>query len=456
MTRLAMVYPSKYKETHGEELLYSPLALAYLARHTPDSFRISLHDEYVGEDVDPDTLQADLVAFSPITPGISRAYALADRLRKRGIVCVGGGAHVSALPDEALQHFDTVIVGEGEGPWREYLADFQAGRTRARYDGRMDVTLENLGTPRRDLIHPNYEYPSVMTSRGCPYGCSFCYLTVFRHRKYRTIPHDTIIEDLDSVRRSPIVVVTDENFMGYSDADVEDRMTLLERMIRRDYGFFWGCQTVVGIAERPELMKLMYRAGCRAVFLGFEAVDEASLREVNKKQNVGVDYKEAIRKIHDQNIGVIASCILGMDSHDKDYPKRLIRQLKDAKADFPRVFLMTAWPGTPLFKKLNEDGRASTEWDRVRKDMPSIEYKHFTHEEVLAAKKEILDSFFNVWNISKITLWWVFKDRSILGQFLRMAFRNRVSEWIKRSRIQKSRPNAELPEGAAAQADTVR
>ena len=109
MIDLRMVYPSRYNETRGEELLYSPLALAYVARHTPDHYRITLDDEYVGEKVDAARLKADLVAFSPITPGISRAYELADKLRARGITCVAGGAHVTALQDEALQHFDAVF-----------------------------------------------------------------------------------------------------------------------------------------------------------------------------------------------------------------------------------------------------------------------------------------------------------------------------------------------------------
>lgn len=108
MIALAMVYPSRVKETTGEELLYSPLALAYLARHTPSKYQISLYDEYVGADLEPDRVDADLVAVSAITPGISRVYEIGDRLRKRGIKIIIGGAHVSALPDEALQHFDSV------------------------------------------------------------------------------------------------------------------------------------------------------------------------------------------------------------------------------------------------------------------------------------------------------------------------------------------------------------
>ena len=437
MTKIALIYPSRTKETNSEELLYSPLALAYLGRHTPGHFQIASYDEYVGEDVDPGKVDADIVAMSAITPGISRSYELADQFRKRGIYCVGGGAHLTALPAEGLCHFDTVIRGEGEQPWREFLADFDQGSPKPDYFGAMNVSLDGLGTPRRDLIHKNYEYPSVLTSRGCPYNCSFCYLTVYRPRKYRLIPNDTIIEDLDTLRGNRIVVITDENFMGYSQKDIEQRKILLERMIQKNYGFYWGCQSVINLADEPELMELMHRAGCRAVFIGFESVSEEGLKEVNKRQNCGVNYKEAIKKIHDHKIGVIASCIFGMDSHGKDYPRQLIRSLKEAKADFPRLFFMTAWPGTPLFDKLEKEGRANRDWDQVRKDMPSIQFKNFSHQEAMAARKEILDACFSPFRIVWTVMRWIFKDRSIIVTFVRMCLRNRVFEYVKRFRVHR-------------------
>ena len=92
MIKLAMVYPSRIKENVSAELLYSPLARGYLARHTPDHYKITLYDEYVGSDIDPDTVDADLVAVSAITPGIRRAYEIGDRLKKRGIKTIIGGA----------------------------------------------------------------------------------------------------------------------------------------------------------------------------------------------------------------------------------------------------------------------------------------------------------------------------------------------------------------------------
>ncbi len=430
MTRLAMVYPSRVKENVSAELLYSPLALGYLARHTPDHFDISLYDEYVGADIDPDTVNADLVAVSAITPGIRRAYDIGDRLRKRGIKSIIGGAHVTALPEEALEHYDTVCIGEGEGPWRQFLKDFDAGKAERTYYGPCNVPLETLGAPRRDMSHPNYHYPSAMTSRGCPYSCSFCYLTVFKERKYRTIPHETILEDLDAIRDNGMVVVTDENFIGYSEKDFEDRKVLLEKMIRKNYRFAWGCQSTTTLATQPELMALMYRSGCRAVFVGFETVEEAGLRQVRKNHNIGLDYKEIVAKLHDHKLAVIASTIFGLDSHTKSYPQLLIREMKKARVDFPRVFFATAWPGTPFFDSLEKEGRVNRDWDDVRKDIPSIKFAHFTREEALAARTEIVDAFFNLFAIVKVLSRWIFRERTLMFLFLKMTFRNRVSERI--------------------------
>lgn len=434
MIKLTMCYPSSAKENIGTEMLYSPLALAYLARHVPDHYKISLFDEYVGEDINPDTVDADLVALSPLTSGISRAYEISDKLRKRGITTVVGGAHASALPDEVLKHFDSVIIGEGELPWKQFLSDFENGNIQDTYFGAMNVSLDDVGTPCRDLTHKNYHYPSILTSRGCPYYCSFCYLTVYKKRKYRTIPNETVLEDMESLRNNPIIIITDENFIGYSEENMEDRKILLEKMIKRNFKFYWGCQSTVQLADNPELMSLMYKAGCRAVFIGFESMGEVCLREINKKHNIGTDYKEAIRKIHKQKLAVIASCILGMDNHKNNYHKTLIKDLRHIKADFVRVFYMTAWPGTPLFKKLEKEGRASTNWDNLRKDVPSIQFKHYSHDEVIRARKEIMDSFFNLFNIMKVLLRWVFIDRSLISIFIKMSVRNRISEKIRNSR----------------------
>lgn len=424
-----MVYPSHENIRQGEILLYSPLALGYLATHTPDNYRITLYDEYAGDYFNPATAQVDLVAVAAITPGISRAYQIGAGLKKRGIPSIIGGAHVTALPDEALQYYDSVCVGEGEGPWRSFLKDFERGKTKDTYFGPMNVSLHDLGVPRRDMCHANYQFPSVLTSRGCPYSCSFCYLTVFQNRKYRTIPHETILEDFDNVKDNYAVILVDENFIGYTESEREDRKILLEKMIRKNYKFYWGCQTTTTIGSDPELMSLMYRAGCRAVFIGFESIDDESLKLVQKNHNIGLDYKVLVSQLHKHNIAVIASTIIGLDSHDKTYPKKLIAALKEARVDYPRVFFTTAWPGTPFFDSLEKEGRVSRDWDIVRKDVPSIQFKHFTHDEAAAAKKEVLDEFFGTLGIMRTLSRWIFKDRSLIRLFVSMLVRYQVRDF---------------------------
>ncbi len=434
MINLTMCYPSRVKENIGTELLFSPLALGYLASHTPAHYDITTYDEYVGESMDTGIIRADLVAISAITPGISRAYEIGDKLRDRGIPCVIGGAHVSALPEEALEHFNSVVIGEGEAPWRQFLSDFEKGCIQQTYYGPMDVCLNNLGIPNRKTIHPNYHYQSVLSSRGCPFNCSFCYLTVFKDRKYRTIPHDTVLEDLETLRGKFAIIFVDENFIGYSRENIEDRKVLMELMIRKNFKFYWGCQATVGLANEPELMSLMYRAGCRSVFIGFESSTIEGLMEVKKNQNLGVNYKDSIRNIHKHKISVIASTILGMDSHQYGYHKSLIKDIKDIKADMVRVFYMTAWPGTPLFKSLEQEGRVNRKWDQVRKDIPSIQFLHYTHEEIIKARKEIMDSFFNLRRNIVVIFRWLFIDTSLITMFIRINFRNRKSEKIRNKR----------------------
>ena len=301
----------------------------------------------------------------------------------------------------------------------------------------MNVNLDSLGTPCREVIHANYHYASLNTSRGCPYSCSFCYLTVFKHRKYRVIPHETVLEDMESLRNESVVIITDENFIGYSTEYYEDRKLLLKEMIKRNFKFYWGCQTTVHLASQPELMSLMYQAGCRAVFIGFESTDQVDLAGIRKKHNVGIDYKQVVRNIHAHKIAVIASCILGMDTHHNGYHKQLISDLKEIKADFVRVFLMTAWPGTPLFKQLEAEGRANTNWDQVRKDIPSIKFKHYQHHQILAARAEVMNSFFTPGNILRVAFHWIFTDRSLILTFLKMSYRNRASERIRNGRAKR-------------------
>ncbi len=436
--KIVFCYPSLYKENEGIDILYGPLALAYLAAHTPDNYDLSLYDEYVGENLNPETIKADIVAFSSITSGINRAYQLADILRKRGICCVLGGAHGTALTDEALEHFDVVVKGEGEAPWLSFLKDYENGKIKPVYQGKMNISLKTLGVPDRRFIHANYPYPSLMTSRGCPFHCTFCYLSIYTDRKYRTIPHETVLEDMENLRNEKLIIITDENFIGYGENDYKNRRDLLRKMITRNFQFIWGCQASVNIAFQPELLKLMYQAGCRAIFIGYETNNTSSLEFLNKKHNLKLDYKKVVKNIHREKMAVIASTILGLDDQKKNYHYHLIKDLKRIKVDLVRVFYITAWPGTPFYTTMEKQNRIFKKWGKLRKDIPTFKYKHYSQTEIIEARNEVVNTFYKKSHMIRIILRWILKDRSLLKDFLHIRRRNITSEKIRNQRALKS------------------
>jgi radical SAM superfamily enzyme YgiQ (UPF0313 family) len=416
--KTVLLYPASTSELEEDALLYQPLALAYVAAYLPEHYEIASYDEYVGRQIDPSNEKADLVFMSPLTCNIPRTYALADTYRKQGAYTVIGGAHATALPNEALEHFDTVIQGEAEPVMEQFIRDFEAGTPQPVYDGKMNASLDTIRIPRRDVIHPRYDYPSFLTSKGCPFSCSFCYLTVYKNRKYRMIPHDRVLEDLDQEPQLKYGIFTDENFIGYTQAQHDDRIALCEKIARHRPGIIWGTQASSNLADQPDLMDAMYKAGCRAVFVGVEAVGDDNLDEITKGINKQYNYKEIFARIHKHKIAIIGSCILGLDNQDKTYPKQLVRFLKDIKVDYTRLFYMTPWPGTPLHKRLDAEARVSDSYSEIRKDVPSTRYKNFTAQELWKARKFIYSRMMSPLYVLQTIFRWIFRERSLFKIFL--------------------------------------
>jgi radical SAM superfamily enzyme YgiQ (UPF0313 family) len=227
--------------------------------------------------------------------------------------------------------------------------------------------------------------------------------------------------------------------MGFSIKDIEDSKILLEKIIRKNYKFNWGCQTTVGVANEPELLSLMSKAGCRVIFAGFETTSQESLKEVNKNQNLNYDYKEIVKKIHKHNMVVIASYVIGLDSHQKNYHETLIKEIKETKPDFLKLTYMTAWPGTPLFKKLEKEGRIERNWDNINFETPFIKFKNFTIDEIIATRNKVFDSFYNIKNITPIVLRNILKAPFLLTVFYLNLIIRWHPRWVAKSPVRNSR-----------------
>ena len=402
---------------------YQPLAPAYIAARTPAEWQIELVDEN-WERFEPATCDADLVAFSTVPRHVDRAYAHAEALRERGIATVAGGLHVSAVPGEALEHFDAVVEGEAEPIWSLVLEDLERGRLQRHYRSGFDDPLDDLGLPDRRYIHPGYKIASVSTSRACNNSCSFCYMGSLRDRSYRVIPAETVVEDFAQVSQK-MVVLSDANFLGFTDEHVASRMELCEALIRGGSKKYWAAQITADVVRHPELLKLLYRAGCRLAFIGFESVGERALRSIDKDQYAPLDYTDVVRRVQAAGIGVAASLILGLDTHDREYEHELKSWLDEAQPLFLNLGVLTPMPNTALYRQARRDGRLLADgldlWPHVDKATNTLRYTNLTSDEVEEMFGNVMRHFYRNGSILRTFAHQLFVQRHLSLSFLYLA-----------------------------------
>ena len=152
-------------------LALPPLNLMNIASHTPEHYEVQIIDEAF-DDIDFES-PVDLVGITCMTPLAPRAYQISSAFREKGVPVVLGGIHPSMMSEEAAGYADSVVIGEGENTWPGLLEDFENNKLKKFYRANQWPDIENLPSPRRDLLSNKYFVPTVQTSRGCPHNCSF-------------------------------------------------------------------------------------------------------------------------------------------------------------------------------------------------------------------------------------------------------------------------------------------
>ena len=361
---------------------FFPPSLAYLAALTPSDWDIKTIDE----PVEPLTFEdADLVGITAMTSTAPRAYEISEQYRRKGIKTVMGGVHASMLYDEAIQFVDSVVIGEAESVWQNLIHDFESNELKRFYKGEL-TSLENLIKPRRDL-YSSYKYRFTAfaeTARGCPMDCEFCTVPAFHGRTYRQRPVEEVLDELETLN-SKNVFFPDDNILGYGEKAEERAIQLFRGMKERGLSMRWACQVGIDIADNPDVLKYAKEAGCLAVYIGFESIDEEALQGMHKVRNlkVGVrNYKEVIKKIHDHGIGIDAAFVFGSDGDRKDVFQRTTEFILDSKLDGTQLSILTPFPGTRLYNRLEQEGRL------LRTNYPD-DWKHYDFTEALFRPKHM-------------------------------------------------------------------
>jgi radical SAM superfamily enzyme YgiQ (UPF0313 family) len=337
------------------------LGLLYLAAVTPPEHCVRYY-EAEGLGKEPVELNdCDLVAISSFSAQIFEAYAIADRLRSRGVLVAIGGLHASAMPEEALAHADFVIAGEGENTWPAVVAAAAKGERGVIFRSRdfPPVDVARLPVPRYDLLDARpYNRFTVQTTRGCPWRCDFCASTVMLSEKYRKRPVAHVLRDIEAilqVRPNAYVEFADDNTF----VDKQWGKELCEAL--RPLGIKWFTETDITVADDEELLDLMHRAGCRQVLVGLESPMRGPLEGIemraNRKAHWSPRYGDAVERIQSHGITVNGCFVLGLDGQDKSaFPEILDFAMTHGLYDV-QVTVLTAFPGTPLHTRLLKEGR---------------------------------------------------------------------------------------------------
>ena len=334
------------------------LGIVTLAALTPDNIDVAVSDENV-ERIDFDG-QYDLVGITAMTPSALRAYEVAAAFRERGKTVVLGGFHPSFMPDEAVQHCDSVVIGEAEGIWPRLLGDFAAGRLQKLYRQEAFSDLRGQPIPRRDLFRRGvYKLPSTIeTGRGCPFACNFCSVTTFHGKKYRFRPVEEVITEVETLR-GKLMFIVDDNVIG-SPAHAKELFRALIPCDKR-----WIGQASLNLGRDPELLDLAARSGCIGLFMGFESLSPESLAEAGKTHNSVQRYEEDVKRIRDRGISIHGAFIFGFDHDDEGVFDRTIDFVRKNRLDSASFSTLTPFPGTPTYRKLDSEGRLVTrDWSR--------------------------------------------------------------------------------------------
>ncbi len=369
--------------------------MATIAALTPPDVDVSLTDENVST-VDLEK-KVDLIGITALTYTAPRAYKIADAFRARGVKVVMGGIHPSALPEEVSQHADAVVIGEAEGLWPNVIEDFKANKLQRVYKHKKPPSLVDLPIPRRDLYAKGAYYfrNTLWATRGCPYACSFCSVSSIFGRKYRCRAVDDITKEIDSLGGAKTIAFMDDNIAGNPRFAKELFRALIPYKIK------WVSQASVTIAKDDELLELAADSGCMDLAIGFESLSPASLATVGKKINVVDEYEDIIRKIHAHGIAIHAFFLFGLDGDDEDIFERTLDFAQRMKLETAQFAWPIPYPGTALFKDMDEAGRVVTkDWLQYESNL-IFEPKLMSRETLQQKRDWVWREFYNLPSIWK-------------------------------------------------------
>lgn len=362
-----------------------------IAAMTPDKHNVKVVNER--NSVIDFSKKYDLVNINYTTSTADRAYEIADEFRKKGVTVVLSGIHASLMPDEAKEHADSILLGWGELNWLDLLNDFEKNMLKPIY------VHKNYDKNMR--IHPlNIKLPAFVISgaieaiRGCPYKCDFCpESNITDGSQFYKRPVDEVIKEIKNLP---------QKFFTFYDAsmtiDPEYTKELFRNMIGLKKKF--SCNGNVDVLSNDiEFVKLSKKAGCTSWLIGFESFSEHALNSVNKLTNKVEEYRKAVENIHNNNMIAVGDFMFGFDTDTKDVFDDTLTEIKKLGVDAADFCILTPFPGTPLYNKLEKEKRILIkDWSQYNLKNPVFKPKNMTPEELLIGVRKMYYEYYSIPN----------------------------------------------------------
>jgi len=398
MTSITLIAPrSKNKCASDISALTTPLSgiliLGTMLKNK--GYEVTCYDESI-KIPNYDTIDADYILISSMSATANRAYDLADYFRNKGKKVIMGGLHVSFQQEEALQHCDVVVCGEGEN----VIFDVMNHKGKQRMiKGTTVNELNTIPMPDYHLVYGMESNPrilSICTSRGCPFQCTFCSLKNMFGTHYRTVTIEKIINYLLQFKKLKTLCFDEPNFTVDKKRAIDILMQMKEHGITPKYA--WPSVSI-DAAQDDELLKMCGEVAQFHFSIGLESINQQALDTYNKKQTPEM-IKKGLKKLHDYGIKVHGFFIFGSDYDDTTVFQKTVDFCQETEIDFPSFSALTPYVGTDIRQEFETHGRIFTNnWDYYDGAHVVFYPKHMSPYEL---QQGIISAYENFYSTTKI------------------------------------------------------
>ncbi len=384
--KVTLIKPNIGRREHSlyvDEARMEPLQLGVLAALTPKDVEVVLYDDRM-EKI-PFDEETDLVAITVETFTARRAYEISAEYRKRGVKVLIGGMHVKLIPEEVIEHCDSIIIGDAEPVWEEMINDLLNHQLKQRYEGIQPTCPQQNIITRRDLFEGKGYLPITLLqfSRGCNHRCNFCASSVYFHAKHYCRPVEDVIKEIQSQKRKFLFFV-DDNIVCNREKAKELFRALIPLKVH------WVSQGSIDMLKDEELMRLMVKSGCLGLVIGFESINPESIEQMNKSSNKtgsGNLYESEIKQLRKWGLQTWAAFTVGHDADTVESIRATCDFAIKNKFTFAAFNILMPYPNTELYHKLEKEGRLlyDQKWwlhEEYRFNYASIVPKNMTAEEL--------------------------------------------------------------------------